>query len=90
MILNRLLLGFIYLWIGFAIALIVLKVGVEALQQSTLWAGIVAAITMIWDIFDPFNIRHFIAEVIFLSPAFGAWMWLEKRRSGTRHTPMKE
>jgi hypothetical protein len=80
---DRVLTWFINGWVGLAIVLLILKVVEASLHASTLWGGIAIGITTlwVWDMFNPFNLRHFIAELIFISPAFGAYLWREKRRN---------
>jgi hypothetical protein len=78
---DRVLTWFINGWVGLAIVLLILKVVEAMLHASTLWSGIATGVTTLWDTFDPFNLRHFIAELVFLSPAFGAYLWREKLRN---------
>jgi hypothetical protein len=74
---DKALTWFINVWGGFALFLMIVDVSWIITHAPTLWNGILAAQEK-W--FNPFNIVHFIAEVIFLSPAIGAFMWREKRR----------
>jgi hypothetical protein len=84
---DRVLTCFINGWVGLAIVLLIVKVVEATLHASTSWGGIAIGITTIWDMFDPFNLQHFIAEAIFISPAFGAYLWREKRRNKGREKP---
>ena len=69
---DRVLTWFINGWVGLAIVLLILKVVEAILHASTSWGGIAIGVTTLWDMLDPFNLRRLIAELIFLSPAFGA------------------
>ena len=77
---DRALTWFIYAWCGFAAVCAFAKIIEAALLASTWYGSIGAAVTTLWDMFDPFNIKHFVAELIFLSPALGAFWWREKRK----------
>ena len=60
---------------GFAIFLAVIDIAHIVYTAPSIWTGIGDAQDK-W--FNPFNIVHFVAEMIFLSPAIGAFMWREK------------
>ena len=48
------------------------------------WSGILA----VQEKWSPFNVVHFTAELIFLSPAIGAFIWQERRRERNRKLPL--
>lgn len=43
------------------------------------WAGI----AKVWDIYSPFNVVNWIAEVVALAPAIGALIWRDRRRASS-------
>jgi hypothetical protein len=76
-LLDKLLTVFIYLWVGFVVVCAVADIIWITMNAPSVWSGI-GAVQEKW--FDPFNIMHWIAEFIFVSPAFGAWYLREYLR----------
>jgi hypothetical protein len=74
-VVDRALLWFAYAWISFAIICLIAKVIEAALHASTWYGSIGIAVTTMWEMYDPLNIIHLVAEIIFISPALGA-LWL--------------
>lgn len=75
--LDRILTWFAYAWGSFFAALAVLDIAWIIWTAPSLWLGLLAAQAK-W--FDPFNIIHWLAELIVLSPAIGAILWRDRRR----------
>jgi hypothetical protein len=82
---DKLLTGFIYLWVGFAVLCAVADIIWIIIHAPSVWIGI-GAVQEKW--FDPFNIVHWIAEFIFLSPAIGA-AFLREHLRGKRAKALK-
>jgi hypothetical protein len=76
-ILDKALTVFINIWVGFVLLCMVVDIATIVYTAPSIWSGIWAAQEK-W--FDPFNVVHFIAEVIFVSPAIGAFFWRERLR----------
>jgi hypothetical protein len=74
---DKLLTCFANVWIAFAGVLAVIDIGSIIVAAPTVWSGIWAAQEK-W--FDPFNVMHFTAEIIFVSPAIGAILLRDKLR----------
>lgn len=75
---DKVLTGFINFWSALALFLMVVDI-LAIIHHSDWWlTGVVAAADK-W--FNPLNVVHLIAEMIFVSPAFGAYLWREKRRA---------
>ena len=64
--LDKILSWFISLWVGFAATLATIDIIRLVITAPSLWSGILAAQEK-W--FNPFNIVHVAADLIFLSPA---------------------
>lgn len=43
-----------------------------------IWVGV--AIDRVADLYSPFNLINWLMEVVLISPALGAYAWLEQRR----------
>jgi membrane protein implicated in regulation of membrane protease activity len=73
---DRALLWFVRIWIGIAIAINVIAVAGFFMSAQGFWDG--------WhkvaEIYSPFNLINWLAEVVLISPAVGAYAWLERRR----------
>jgi hypothetical protein len=65
-------------WVGIAVFLAIIDIAWIVSHAPTVWSGILAAQAK-W--FDPLNFVHWAVELSFLSPAIGAYLWREKRRS---------
>jgi hypothetical protein len=74
MIFDRLFAGFIWIWLV-AVALLLGATVIFTFAQHG-WA----AVPMVLEWFNPFNIAGFIVNILTLSPAIFAFMWREKRR----------
>ena len=80
MLLNWFLRLFINVWLGLFLALQVIRFVGIMLRAQSIWTG-----SDVLDAFSPYNGVHFTAMVIAVSPALGAFLWLE-RRKGKRMT----
>jgi len=76
MLLNWFLRLFINVWLGLFLALQVIRFVGIMLRAPSIWIGI----SDVLDTFSPYNGVHFTAMVIAVSPALGAFLWLERRR----------
>jgi hypothetical protein len=71
MAMDRALTLFIKIWLGFwAVVNLILIASIAWFEG---WGRV-------QEILSPYNFLHFIEEIIFLSPALGAQLWLERRR----------
>jgi hypothetical protein len=72
---NRALLWFVRVWVGIAIAVNVIAVAGFFMSAHGFWDG--------WhrvaEIYSPFNLTNYLMEVALLSPAIGAYAWLQRR-----------
>jgi hypothetical protein len=68
---DRALTWFIKIWWGFAVVVNVIAVASIAWFEG--W-------DKVQEIFSPYNVINYIAEIILVSPALGAQWWLERRR----------
>jgi len=78
--LDRILTWFIYVWCACVAIMAAADIITIIIGAPTTWSGILAAQEK-W--FDPFNVMHFVSEIIVLSPAIGAYLWREKLRNRT-------
>jgi hypothetical protein len=72
---NKILTWFIRIWVAFAV--IVNVVSIITLILSEGWGRVA-------DIYSPFNVINSVMELVLLSPAIGAYFWLEHRRKNER------
>jgi hypothetical protein len=72
---DRALSVFIYIWVG--VFVILNLIGIIGQFYLTGFSG---GVSYIQEIYSPFNIINYFFMVITLSPAIGAYIWLEKRR----------
>lgn len=73
---NRALLWFVRVWVGIVIAVNVISVvgifgGAHGFRDG--WQQIA-------EIYSPFNLKNYLLELVLVSPAIGAYAWLERRR----------
>jgi hypothetical protein len=73
---NTALSWFIRIWVGLVVILNL--VGIVSILIASPTVG--DAWNNITEIYSPFNVINVIAEVVALSPALGAYLWLEKRK----------
>jgi hypothetical protein len=72
---------FINVWIGLLIVLQLIRAAdIGFRDASSIWIGLWQTINALQIAFDPYNIVHFVVILIVASPAFGAHMWLERRK----------
>lgn len=74
---------FTRIWVGVIFILNVMAIIGFFVTADSFWHGW----QRVAEIYSPFNVWNFIAEVVSLSPAIAAYMWLEKRRK--RNGPPK-
>ena len=74
---NKALRIFVKVWIGVAILVNVIAVIAMLVLAESLWAGL----NRFCHVYSPFNLWNWVAEVVLLSPAIGAELWLQKRQS---------
>jgi hypothetical protein len=77
---DKALTGFINGWIGLIALLNVLGIiGIFLVAPTAL-----SAIVKIQEVYDPFNLANFAAELFSLAPAIGAYVWRDNRRKRFR------
>jgi len=74
---NKALELFALAWIVFVFLANGIAIAGFFMAAPTFWAGL----ANVQDIFSPFNVFNWIAELIALSPALGAIWWLERRKA---------
>jgi len=79
---NRFLSGFIITWGCFAFLVNVVAIIGLFIGAGGFWAGL----WRVWDIYSPFNVWNWLGEVILISPAIGAAVWLERREDRQRRS----
>jgi hypothetical protein len=78
--LDRCLRWFINVWLGLILVLELIRAADIGFRgEPSIWTGIWQSIDALMDAFNPLNIMHFVAMLIVASPAFGAFIWLERR-----------
>ena len=81
MIFDKALTWFANVWIGLIAILNIAAIVGILVGAPTLWDGI----AKVQEIYSPFNVWNMVAEIVALSPAFGARVWRDrrlKRRAG--------
>ena len=73
---NKTLGIFVRVWIGFAVLVNIVAIIGLFIGAGGFWAGM----GQVWEIYSPFNLINWIAEVVLISPAIGAEIWLQKRQ----------
>ena len=78
---DRALRWFIRVWIAIAIVVNVISIAGFFVAAGSFWAGW----QRVTEIYGPFNLYNYVAEVVLLLPAVGAYMWLlrRQRRAGS-------
>jgi hypothetical protein len=66
---------FITVWLGLLAVRQLIRAGDIVLRAPSIWTGIWDAL----DLLSSFNSVHFVVLLLVASPAFGAFMWLERR-----------
>lgn len=74
--LDRALDWFVKIWVGLVVLANILGIARMFMTADSFWSGW----TRVTETYSPFNVVNWIAEVVSLLPAIGAYMWLEKRR----------
>jgi hypothetical protein len=67
---------FINVWLGLVLVLQFIRAAEIVLRAPSIWNGVWEAIDAT---FNPYHVVHFAVMLLVLSPAFGAFMWLERR-----------
>ncbi len=75
MTLDRLLTWFMNGWVCLIFAINALNIIGTLLFAPTVWAGI----AKVQDIYSPLNLTFYLIQIVLLSPAFGAYLWRERR-----------
>jgi hypothetical protein len=73
---NKVLNWFIRGWVALAIGVNVIAVLGFFVGAHSFWAGW----QRVADTYGPFNLTNWFAEIVLISPAFGAYLWLEHRK----------
>lgn len=81
--LNRFLSGFVSVWICLVALLNIVAICWFVFSAPNIWEGW----GKVQDIYSPFNIANWIAEVIVLLPALVAFTWLERRQKHQSRGP---
>jgi hypothetical protein len=68
---------FIWAWATLAVVVNVVAVAGFLITADSIWDGL----DRVRDTYSPFNLFNFVAEMVLLSPAIGAYIWRERRRS---------
>jgi hypothetical protein len=85
MTLDKAMTWFIGFWVGLVVLINVVAMIGFMMAAPTMWAGI----AQIQEIYSPFNIKNWIAEVVAVSPAFAVFAWQNRRRSRAAAHPRK-
>lgn len=73
---DRALTIFITVWVGLIVVLNIIGI------VGQFWLnGFSGGVEYVQEIYSPFNVVGYLVMVVSLSPAFGAYMWREKRRN---------
>ncbi|WP_425417017.1 hypothetical protein [Oricola indica] len=73
---DKVLTWFIRLWVALALGINAIAIA-GMFMANGFWGGL----AQMREIFSPFNIINYIAEILLLSPALGAYWWLERRKA---------
>ena len=73
---DKVLTWFFWLWVTLAVLVNVVSILGLMMTADDLAQGW----QRVTDIYNPFNVVNFIAEVVLISPAVGAYLWREHRR----------
>lgn len=73
---DKALTWFIGIWIAFAAVLNLVAIAGLFLGADNFWHGWLR----VSEIYSPFNVINYAMEVALISPAIGAYIWLERRR----------
>lgn len=73
---DKILTWFMYLWIALALAINAIAVTGFFWAAHSFWAGW----QQVAEVYGPYNVKNYIAELILILPAFGAFLWRERLR----------
>lgn len=73
---DKVLTWFIRIWIGLAVLVNVISIIGLFIGADNFWHGW----QRVGDTYSPFNVINYVMEILLLSPAIGAYFWLERRR----------
>ncbi|HKJ74304.1 MAG TPA: hypothetical protein VKA19_09340 [Alphaproteobacteria bacterium] len=82
---DKVLTWFIRVWIALAILVNVTAIIGFFLTAPTFWAGL----SKFWSIYSPFNLWNWVAEVVLILPAVGAYYWRDHRRTAKGIDPIE-
>ena len=82
MTMDKALTWFMGGWLGVAVIVNILAILGLMLGAQTFWAGL----GRVQDMFSPFDIRNYLFELILISPAYGAYVWRDKRRNRVQNS----
>src|SRR5579863_1175384 len=74
--LDRILSWFMYLWLALALAINAIAIIGFFWAAHGFWAGW----QQVAEVYGPYNVKNYVMELILISPALGAFLWLEQRR----------
>jgi hypothetical protein len=74
---DKYLTWFIRIWVGIAILVNLFSIFGLVIAGGSFWM----ALKSIWEVFNPWNLWNFFAELLLFSPAIGAAAWRRKRRA---------
>lgn len=74
---------FVKIWVGLVVLANILGIIGMFVTADSFWDGW----KRVTEIYSPFNVINWIAQVVSLLPAIGAHMWLEKRRRRASQRP---
>jgi hypothetical protein len=80
---DRALIWFVRVWMGLAIAVNAIAVLGIFMGAHGFWDGW----QRVAEIYGPYNVMNYLMELVLVSPAIGAYAWLQRRRKGKAKPP---
>jgi hypothetical protein len=77
---DRALQWFIRIWVAIAVAVNIIAIAGFFIGAHGFWAGW----AKVSEIYSPFNLTNYVVELVLVSPAIGAYWWLERRKKRKR------
>ena len=82
---DRVLHWFIRIWATIAIAVNLVAILGLFMDAHGFWAGW----QRVSDVYSPFNLSNWLMEVVLMSPAIGAYTWLQRQRKRAAAAPQQ-
>ncbi len=74
---NKALTWFMYIWVSLVFLLNLIAVVGMFITSDSIWEGI----KQVQHTYSPYNIINYGLNVVLISPAIGAYVWIEKRKN---------